>query len=78
MEPVQIPRKRHGEKLGIYSQKILDLLKIDEVTPKQLGDLIGKSPQKAGMLLTNEMKGWSRYPGKYSVYKRNISKWEVA
>jgi len=73
VEIIQIQRKRHGERLGTYSQKILGLLKIDEVTPKQLGDLIGKSPQKAGMLLMNEMKGWVRHPGKYSVYKRIIT-----
>ena len=75
MESVHIPRKRHGEKLGIYSQKILDLLKIDEITPKQLGVMIGKSPQKAGMLLTNEMKGWQKeLDGKScSVYRRKVS-----
>jgi len=77
VESAHIPRKRHGERLGTYSQKILDLLEMDEVTPKQLGDLIGKSPQKAGMLLMNEMKGWVRHPGKYSIYRRIIPEQEV-
>ena len=61
MESLQVPpRKNYSENWGAYCQRVLDVLGIDEITPKELGALIGKSAVKAGSLLRTEMQGWKR------------------
>jgi len=62
---LQIPPRRyhngHREKWSAYCQRVLDTLQINEITPKNLGLMIGKSPIKAGQILREEMTGWKKF-----------------